>query len=120
VARPELLEQLFHDNPSGCSVVHEDGELIAWSFRRPGALRWHIGPVVARDEAAAEVAFGAALAGIPGEPIEVDVVEGPWHAHVVGRFRLSTARSFTRMVLGNDLPPAARTDCYATAAPELG
>jgi GNAT superfamily N-acetyltransferase len=120
VARPELHDQLFRANPAGCSVVEEDGNLIAWSFRRAGALRWHIGPIVARDQAAADVAYQAALAAIPGEPIEIDVIEGPAHAHLADRFQLATARSFTRMVLGEDLPPAAQTHCYATAAPELG
>jgi GNAT superfamily N-acetyltransferase len=120
VARPELLDQLFRANPAGCSVVEEDGTLIAWSFRRAGALRWHIGPIVARDQAAADVAFQAAVAAIPGEPIEIDVIEGPQHAHLADRFQLSTARSFTRMVFGDDLPPAAQSHCYATVAPELG
>jgi GNAT superfamily N-acetyltransferase len=120
VARPELLDQLFRANPAGCSVVEERGTLVASSFRRAGALRWHIGPVVARDQAAADVAFQAAVAAIPGEPIEIDVIEGPQHAHVADRFHLSTARSFTRMVLGEDLPSAAQSRCYATAAPEVG
>jgi GNAT superfamily N-acetyltransferase len=120
VARPELLDQLFRANPAGCSVVEEDGTLIAWSFRRAGAHRWHIGPIVARDQAAADVAFHAAVSAIPGEPIEIDVIEGSQHAHLADRFQLSTARSFTRMVFGDDLPPAAQSHCYATAAPELG
>lgn len=120
VARPGLLDELFRANPVGCSVVEEDGTLIAWSFRRAGALRWHIGPIVARDQAAAEVAFQAAVAAIPGEPIEIDVIEGTQHALLADRFQLSTARSFTRMVFGDDLPPAVQSHCYATVAPELG
>jgi GNAT superfamily N-acetyltransferase len=120
VARSEVLSQLFRAHPEGCSVVEENGKPIAWSFRRAGALRWHIGPLVARDQAAADVAFQAAVAGIPGEPIEIDAINGPEHMHLANRFQLSMARSFTRMVLGESLPPTDISYCYATAAPELG
>ena len=48
VARGPLIRSLFEAGPAGCWVVEDDAGLAAWSFRRPGARRWHIGPVGAR------------------------------------------------------------------------
>lgn len=120
VERPRLIEELFLANPSGCSVVESDGRVAAWSFRRQGAVRWHIGPVVAVDQQVADIALSSALAAIPGEGVEVDSIEGPSHAHVAARFNLAAARSFIRMARGRSLPTSHLTTCYATAAPELG
>lgn len=120
VPRATLLEDLCRAFPEGCSVVEDEGRLIAWSFRRPGARRWHIGPVGARDQRAADLAFQAAISPIPGAPIELDVPEGPRRAHLAKRFALTTARSFARMVRGPSLPDPDGGSGYATVAPELG
>lgn len=120
VPRDALIDDLYRSFPEGCSVVEEDGRLVAWSFRRPGARRWHIGPIGALDQQGADLALQSAWADIPGEPVELDVIDGPRREHVGERFGLSTVRSFVRMVLGPSLPEPGDTGCFATAAPELG
>jgi ribosomal protein S18 acetylase RimI-like enzyme len=120
VTRTALLHALFRAAPDGCSVVEGDDGLDAWSFRRPGAARWHIGPVAARHEEAAHVAVEAAMAGIPGAPLEIDVIDGPGCGRLAARFGLSVARSFVRMARGASLPDPGPAGCIATAAPELG
>lgn len=120
VARSPLIRSLFEAGPAAGWVVEDDAGLAAWSFRRPGAKRWHIGPVAARHDDGAELAVRAASAAIPGAPIEMDAVDGPRCAHLADRFQLAVARSFVRMARGGSLPDPARSACYATAAPELG
>jgi hypothetical protein len=117
--RPALLASLLHAAPGGW-VVEGDGGLDGWAFRRPGASRWHIGPVGGLTEHAAVAAVGAAMAAVAGAPVEVDAIGGARCDLLADRFGLQVARSFVRMARGTRLPDVRATTCYATAAPELG
>lgn len=118
--RGELMAGLMRAESAAGWLVEDRGSPIAWAFRRPGARRWHIGPVLARDPESAEAAVLAAMEAIPGEPVVIDALQGPRRDHLVDRFGLATARSFVRMVRGGPLPAPERTALFATTAPELG
>lgn len=87
---------------------------------RPGAQRWHIGPLVAGNGDAAGRLLQAALVALDGQPVEIDVPRLPPAQELVRRVGLTPARPFVRMLRGGPAPTVDWSLIYATAAPEIG
>lgn len=93
-----------------------DGYVLA----RPGAHRWHAGPLVARDAASAWALLAAALGHLAGQPVQLDAPRTPDAQALAGRAGLAPVRPFSRMLRGGPPPPADLALTFATAAPEIG
>ena len=120
VDRTAVIRDLYLSHPDGCRVMERDGVLAGYACMRPGAERWHLGPVVAMDPADADALLRASLAGVAGQAVEIDTIDGHPGEAAARRYGLAPVRSFTRMALG-DLPPDCDQGCcYAIASPELG
>jgi GNAT superfamily N-acetyltransferase len=87
---------------------------------RPGAARWHIGPLVADNAERAAAMLQAAMEVLEGRPVQIDVPGVLAAVHVARRAGLTPARPFIRMLRGSTDPVADLTLIYATAAPEIG
>ncbi|WP_230167931.1 GNAT family N-acetyltransferase [Roseomonas sp. CECT 9278] len=90
-----------------------------FALARDGARGSQIGPVVARDDAAARAVLAAARAALPGDAV-VDLPDArgalrDWVAAAGGTLQ----RPFTRMALGADVPGDA-AQIAAVAGPEFG
>jgi GNAT superfamily N-acetyltransferase len=96
------------------------GALAGFVLGREGHRRWHIGPIVAEDEATALTLLSTAAARL-GRPLLVDVPER--HGRVrdwLAAQGATAPRRFSRMLRGlsGDSGDAARV--FALAGPELG
>lgn len=87
---------------------------------RPGADRWHIGPLVANDAASAVHLLQSALGALNGQAVELDVPSFPFANEIVRGAGLSPVRPFIRMLRGEPAPAGDLSRIYATAAPEIG
>jgi GNAT superfamily N-acetyltransferase len=96
------------------------GALAGFVLGREGHRRWHIGPIVAEDEATALTLLSTAAARL-GQPLLVDVPER--HGRVrdwLAAQGATAPRRFSRMLRGlsGDSGDAARV--FALSGPELG
>jgi GNAT superfamily N-acetyltransferase len=87
---------------------------------RPGAERWHVGPLVANDAASAARLLQSALGTLNGHAVELDVPSFPFAHEIVRGAGLSPVRPFIRMLRGKPPPAGDLSRIYATAAPEIG
>lgn len=115
--RGRMLRALVSQAPGGFAVERSE-EMTGYALIRPGAERWHIGPIAARGRRPAEEVLASALAWTGGEPVEIDVPD--MHRRIVQGRGLAPVRSFTRMFLGGRSPATDASRCFAIAAPELG
>lgn len=97
-----------------------EGKLVGWGVVRPARTSWRIGPLVASDEGAAEVLFGALCAAVNGETIVLDVPEPNAAAVALARRHglapvFETARMYTGPVRAVDLDQV-----YGVTSFELG
>jgi GNAT superfamily N-acetyltransferase len=96
------------DHPAGYVVL------------RPGAERWHVGPLVADDSASAAHLLRSALGAVNGQAVELDVPSVPAAQGIVRAAGLAPARPFIRMLRGAPALGGDLSSIYATAAPEIG
>jgi ribosomal protein S18 acetylase RimI-like enzyme len=121
VARPEVLAALSRRNPEWCLVGLDGTRPCGYLVARQGREAVQAGPGVARDPAVAEDLFRALLAAIPGQRVFLDVPATNQGAlEMVVRHGFRVQRSFTRMVLGPDLPPGCGEWILATSGAEKG
>jgi GNAT superfamily N-acetyltransferase len=114
-SRPSLLEGLMLRAPA-LAFVEGDGFVLG----RDGDQATQIGPLVARDEAAALPLLKAALAHAPGEVI-IDL--GDHCTALADALRVhgfAPERPYTRMALGHAAPFGDPSRLMAVAGPELG
>lgn len=93
-----------------------DGYVLA----RPGAQRFHLGPLVARDAASAWALLAASLGHLAGQPVQLDAPRTPAAQALAHRAGLAPVRPFSRMLRGGPPPEADLALTFATAAPEIG
>ncbi len=121
VARPEVLAALTRRNPEWCFVGLDGSRPCGYLVARQGREAVQAGPGVARDPDVAEDLFRALLAAIPGQRVFLDVPASNRGAlEMVVRHGFKVQRSFTRMVLGADLPPGCGERILATSGAEKG
>lgn len=116
--------RLLHDlqvaaGAKGFQTGNDDGT-SGFVLLRPGAQRWHIGPLVAGDAESARGLLQAALAALAGQPVGLDVPRLPAAQNLVRRAGLEPVRQFVRMLRGGPPPAGDLALVYATAGPEIG
>jgi hypothetical protein len=121
VDRLRVLRDIVEAHPSGCFAVERDGDMVGYACSRPGAKRWYVGPVVARDPDAANTLLGAVLAPLAGQPVVMDIVDSNHTAIAFAQTAgLQAVRPFIRMARGTPLPSADLRTSIAIVGPEIG
>jgi GNAT superfamily N-acetyltransferase len=119
--REAILADLWRRSTGFAQVARRsDGGLAGFVLGRDGQLSWHLGPIVADNEATA-LALLSAAAGALAQPLIVDVPET--HRQLRGwlRDRGATApRRYTRMLRVADRRIGEAECVFALAGPELG
>ena len=120
-ARGALLEAWHRGAPGYAHVAEDAGELRGFVLGRHGALREHLGPLVAPDRDTAAALLSTALAGTGGQPIFLDVFlhdpGWPAYLHSIG---FTPARQLFRMFRGTNRHPGMPRLQWAASGPELG
>jgi hypothetical protein len=114
-----LLERLSGEAEVVGRVANEGEGLAGFVLTRPGSGSVQVGPCLAEGEWGG-VLLGAALAGLAGRSVIVDIPESHEESRAVaGRWGLAPARTLDRMGLG---PPVnERLDwLWAGFGPEMG
>jgi ribosomal protein S18 acetylase RimI-like enzyme len=115
-SREVLLRDLQRRLPAAALALGESGFVLG----RDGREARQLGPLVARDEAAALALLQSGLAAVQ-PPLYVDVVD---HAPRLQEWLRAQGfvfqRPFTRMVHGADRAPGNEKLVYLVAGPELG
>jgi len=119
--RQAILADLWRRSTGFAHVARRpDGGLAGFVLGRDGQLSWHLGPIVADNEATALALLSAAAAAL-AQPLIVDVPErhrqlGDWLLD-----RGATApRRYTRMLRAADRGIGEVPCVFALAGPELG
>ena len=121
LARAEILADLISRSPGFAHVARRrNGDLAGFVLGRDGHRSWHLGPVVAEDEATA-LALLSAAAGALAQPLIVDIPDRhrrlkDWLAAVGA----TAPRRFTRMLRGHSDQVDHAQRVFALAGPELG
>ena len=112
---------MLSDPPGAlASATGPRGAPTGYVLVRPGARRWHVGPLVARHAADAEALLDAALGPLAGQPVVLDVPRPNLAAcRLVEARGFAIVRSFSRMLRG-DPPTVDLGTLFATGGPELG
>jgi len=120
VPRTALLERLRQRLPGTALVCEEERVLRGYILGRDGRVACQLGPLVAKDDAAARALLQAALAGLRG-PVYLDVPDSrSTTRESLARAGFHAQRRFTRMIRGGTAPPGNPDLLYAIAGPELG
>jgi len=120
-ARDAILADLISRSPGFAQVArHRSGDLAGFVLGRDGERAWHIGPVVAEDEATALALLSTAAAAL-AQPLILDIPDR--HRRLKDWLAAAGAtapRRFMRMLRGHggQLDDAQRV--FALAGPELG
>ena len=118
--RLPLLRRLAARQPRAALVLENSGRIAGYVLAREGREATQIGPLVARDEAAAFELLEAALATVPG-PVYVDLLDGrPGLLSQLQALGFVLQRPFTRMVHGRKKAPGDPGALMLVAGPELG
>jgi hypothetical protein len=120
--RAFLLRDLWSAHAAGCWLKEDaSGNVQGYVLSRPGARAWYVGPLVAYEEAVADMLLASALAGLAGKSVTIDTLDpNPFASALVARYGFAPVRPFIRMVRGSPLQ-SSRSDWYfAMAGPELG
>ena len=121
LARAEILADLISRSPGFAHVARRrNGDLAGFVLGRDGHRSWHLGPVVAEDEATA-LALLSAAAAVLAQPLIVDIPDRhrrlkDWLAAVGA----TAPRRFTRMLRGHSDQVDHAQRVFALAGPELG
>jgi GNAT superfamily N-acetyltransferase len=101
------------------AAAHVAADGSGFALARDGARGPQLGPVVARDDAAARALIAAAAGALPGGAV-IDLPDArPGLAAWLAGHGATPQRPFTRMALGADLPGDAAL-LAAVAGPEFG
>ncbi|MHC4886222.1 MAG: GNAT family N-acetyltransferase [Planctomycetota bacterium] len=121
VERRSVLQSLWKMAPDLAKVLKRDGEIVAACLGRPGANLTQIGPVVARSEEDGKAVIAAAMAGLQGRPVVMDVpdAQAGIHAWIRG-LGFVKQRPFIRMVKGENTAAGRPESIFAISGPELG
>ena len=112
--RVDLLRSLADRLPQSAWVCERGGKLSGFVLGREGREANQVGPLVARDDATAQMLLSSALSRVTA-PAYVDLVD-----RVVPAPGFTFQRPFTRMVHGADCAPGDEALVYCPAGPELG
>jgi GNAT superfamily N-acetyltransferase len=112
--RVDLLQSLARRLPNAALGCERDGKLSGFVLGREGREANQVGPLVARDAAAARMLLSSALSQVKA-PVYVDLVDR--EAPPLG---FAFQRPFTRMIYGADRAPGDASLVYCPAGPELG
>lgn len=118
--RGELLNGLFRMTPEYARVFIQGGEISGFVFGRHGAQFEHIGPLVAKDFAAAKALCGDLLLGMNGKAVAMDIPDAhsEWVSYVSG-LGMTVERPFVRMYLGELVAHIPNNCVHAIAGPEF-
>jgi GNAT superfamily N-acetyltransferase len=114
-SRERLLRALHRRLPQAALVVEGDGFVLG----RDGREARHIGPLVARDAAAARALLTHALAAVE-PPLYIDLAEHALLQPLLEARGFAFQRPFTRMVRGVAPAPGKTELTFLVAGPELG
>jgi len=118
--RKALLHAFRRNAPEYAWVIREGGGIDGYVFGRRGYAFEHIGPLVARDDAAAGTLVAACLSARPDRPFIIDVpLREPWVAWLSAN-HFSVQRPFIRMARGERRFREGFDDIFAIAGPEFG
>jgi len=117
--RKDILSALFYSPSARCVVIEHGGETVGFAMARPGAQRWHIGPVIATGTAIADTLVNATLSQLAGKPVEIDIPD-PLGPSLTASYKLRPVRPFTRMLRGIPPQPIAQGLVQLPVGPELG
>lgn len=118
--RTRLLRGILTEPGAGGVLVGDPDEAAGWALWRPGASRWHVGPLVADGTASAARVLDAVSHRLRGEDVEIDLVHRRGVRGIAASHGLSPSRSFVRMLRCGSLPDNPRPVCYAVTGPETG
>jgi GNAT superfamily N-acetyltransferase len=123
VDRGALLRDIDADTETLLACVGEK-EMRGYGMLRPGRTAWHIGPLVATDQATASDVLDQ-LIGKPNQPPRetavIDVIEGSAMEALLRDRGFAISRQLTRMCKpASRRPPLAGPSVYAAAGFELG
>lgn len=119
--RSELLRSLDREAPDFTMAAEREGELIAYALGRRGSRVDHLGPWVARDEAAARELLDEFLRLSTRERIFVDGVKrSPFALALLRAKGFAFSRPLTRMVRGPNRFPGQLDLFCALLGPEFG
>lgn len=120
-SRKALLERLAGEAPEYAWVFQSEGSLRGYVFGRHGAIRDHIGPLIAESAAVAEQLLDACLGVTPARAVFVDAPDDQrvWRAALVER-GFAIERPFLRMYRGLLTAPGEPSRIYAITGPEFG
>jgi GNAT superfamily N-acetyltransferase len=119
-ARDAILADLICRSPGFAHVARRRSDLRGFVLGRDGDRSWHLGPVVAEDEATALALLSAAAAAL-AQPLIVDIPDR--HRRLkdwLAAAGASAPRRFTRMLRGHSGPIDEAQRVFALAGPELG
>ena len=121
LARAAILADLISRSLGFAHVARRrSGDLAGFVLGRDGHRSWHLGPVVAEDEATA-LALLSAAAGALAQPLIVDIPDR--HRRLKDWLAAAGAtapRRFTRMLRGHSAQVDHAQRVFALAGPELG
>ena len=118
--REVLLHAFRRNAPEYAWVIRGGAGIDGYVFGRKGYAFEHIGPLVARDDAAAGALVAACLSARPDRPFIIDVpLREPWVAWLSAN-HFSVQRSFIRMARGERRFRDGLDNMFAIAGPEFG
>ena len=97
VDRAGLLARLSREPGTAVVLAERGGSLVGYGALRSGRELWHVGPVVAVDEAALRAMLSELTQVASGRPVFLDAVRGPDSGTGLARFGLAVARTLQRM-----------------------
>ena len=119
--RSFLLRGLCEDAPEFATAVWEDELLQGYAFGRRGLFADHLGPWMARTQAAAEKILQGFLAQSSRETVIVDSLKSNAMAvELLHSCGFAPSRPLTRMVRGPNLYPGKPDSFCAILGPEFG
>ena len=119
--RKFLLASLHDGTPASALRLDRKGHTSAYCFGRDGANFFQVGPVVAENELAAWQLCAAAMAGLVGKAVVIDVPLS--HTRLIGRLNdlgFDLEREFVRMVRGTSDGGTSMKHQFAICGPEFG
>ena len=120
-SRASLLERLAADAPEYAWSSERDGRLNGYLLGRHGAVREHLGPLIADNDETAWQLLGACLAAHPDRDFLIDVPDDQpsWRARL-DQLGFAIERPFLRMYRGRLTTPGQPSQVYAITGAEFG
>jgi GNAT superfamily N-acetyltransferase len=120
-SRASLLERLAADAPEYAWVVERDDGLTGHLLGRHGAVREHLGPLIADGDDSAWLLLDACLAAHPNREFIIDVPDDQpsWRARLA-QLGFAIERPFLRMYRGRLTEPGQPSLVYAITGAEFG